>query len=67
MSVSFSVGVGLRLGCIMSPWLLSISMDPCMRQLKARVVNLVVKLKVRGREQCLVAGLFVSDSFRGRK
>ncbi len=33
---SFTVGVGVRQGCVMSPWLFSIFMDGCMREVKAK-------------------------------
>ena len=37
LSESFDVEVGVRQGCVMSPWLFNIFMDGCMREMKARV------------------------------
>ncbi len=34
---SFSIGMGVRQGCVMSPWLFNIYMDGSMREIKARV------------------------------
>ncbi len=33
-SESFNVEVGLRQGCVMSPWLFNIYMDGCIREMK---------------------------------
>ncbi len=33
-SESFAVEVGVRQGCVMSPWLINILMDECMREMK---------------------------------
>ncbi len=37
LSNSFGVRVGVRQGCVMSPWLFNIFMDGCMREMKAKV------------------------------
>ncbi len=37
LSDSFAIGVGVRQGCVMSPWLFNIFMDGCMREMKARL------------------------------
>ncbi len=37
LSESFSVEVGVRQGCIMSPWLFNIYMDGCIREVKVGV------------------------------
>ncbi len=34
MSESFDVEVGVRQGCVMSPWLFDIYMDGCIREMK---------------------------------
>ncbi len=36
---SFSVEVGVRQGCVMSPWLFNIYIDGCVREIKVRVDN----------------------------
>ncbi len=38
-SESFAVEVGVRQGCMMSPWMFNILMDGCMREMKCKVVN----------------------------
>ncbi len=43
---SFEVEVGVRQGCVMSPWLFNILMDECMREMKCKVVNAGVKLRL---------------------
>ncbi len=37
LSESFNVEVGVRQGCVMSPWLFNIHMDGCIREMKVRV------------------------------
>ncbi len=36
LSESFSVELGARQGCVMSPWLFNIYMDGCIREMKVR-------------------------------
>ncbi len=45
--MSFAVEVGVRQGCVMSPWF-NIFMDGCMREMKSRVVNTGAKLRLNG-------------------
>ncbi len=47
ISESFSVEVGVRHGCMMSPWLFNIYMDVCIREMKVGVWDLGARLKVR--------------------
>ncbi len=61
LSESFSVEVGVRQGCIMSPWLFNIYMDGCIRDMKVKVWDLGARLNVRGVQQPLVAGLYADD------
>ncbi len=62
MSESFSVEVGVRQGCIISPWLFNIYVDGCIREMKVRVWDLGARLNVRGVKQLLVVGLYVDDT-----
>ncbi len=38
--------VGVRQGCVMSPWLFNVFMDGCMRKMKCKVVIMVVMMVV---------------------
>ena len=60
--MSFNVEVGVRQGCVMSPWLFNIYMDGCIREMKVRVRDLGARLNVIGAEQPLVAGLYADDT-----
>ncbi len=65
LSESFTVEVGVRQGCVMSPWLFNIYMDVCireMREMKVRVRDLGARLNVRGVEQPSVVGLYADDT-----
>ncbi len=62
LSGSSGARVGVRKGCVMSPGQFIIHMGGCMREVKARVRNLGVRLEMKGREQSVVAGLFVDDT-----
>ncbi len=48
--MSFNVEVGVRQGCIMSPWLFNIYMDGRIREMKVGVWVLGARLNVRGVE-----------------
>ena len=39
MSEWFSVKVGLRQGCVMSPWLFNLFMDGVKKEFKASILN----------------------------
>ncbi len=62
LSVSFNVEVGVRQGCVMSPWLFNICIDGCIREMKAGVWDLCARLNVRGVEEAVVVGLLVDDT-----
>ncbi|KAK3893161.1 hypothetical protein Pcinc_003002 [Petrolisthes cinctipes] len=62
LSESFNISVGLRQGCVMSPWLFNIYMDGCMREVKAKVNGLGVKLRLNEANWSLVASLFADDT-----
>lgn len=52
----------MRQWCMMTLWLRDIYMDSCMREMKARVGYLGLRLVVRGEEQFLMASLFTDDT-----
>ncbi len=47
-SEHFEIKVGLRQGCVMSPWLFNIYMDGVMREVKGKVGEVGVKLYNEG-------------------
>ncbi len=47
-SESSVVEVGVRQGCVMSPWLFNIFMDECMREMRCKVLNTGAKLRLNG-------------------
>ncbi len=50
LSESFSVEVGVRQGCVMSPWLFNIYMDGCIKEIKVGEWDLGARLNVKGVE-----------------
>ncbi len=62
LSESFKVKVGVRQGCVMSPWLFNNYIDGCIREMKVRVRDLGARLNVRGVEQPLVVGLYAESN-----
>ncbi len=48
-SESFAVEMGVRQGCVMSPWLLNIFMDGCMREMNAKVGSVAAGLRFNGK------------------
>lgn len=62
LSESFNVEVDVRQGCVMSPWLFSLYMDGCIREMKVGVWDSGARQNVRGVEQPLAAGLYADDT-----
>ncbi len=54
--------MGVRQGCVMSPWLLNIHRDGYIREMRVGIWGLVASLNVRCVEQPVVAGLYVDDT-----
>ncbi len=57
LSNSFRVGVRVRQGCVMSPWLFNVFMDGCIREMKAKVGKLGARLKLNGVDWAVAACL----------
>ncbi len=61
-SESCAVEVGVRQGCVMSPWLYNIFMDGRMTEIKCKVVNASAKLRLNGEVWSVVICLFADDT-----
>ncbi len=61
-SEHFEIKVGLRQGCVMSPWLFNIYLDGVMREVKGKVGGVGVKLYSEGRKWVLNSILFADDT-----
>ncbi|WP_435362545.1 reverse transcriptase domain-containing protein, partial [Klebsiella pneumoniae] len=49
LSEFFSLNVGLKQGCVISPWLFNLYMDGVVKEIQGRAVNVGVTLKREGR------------------
>ena len=61
VSESFEVKMGLRQGCVMSPWLFNIFMDGVVREVYTRVNQAGVKMSVRGEREWVLSQLLFAD------
>ncbi len=61
-SEHFEIKVGLRQGCVMSPWLFIIYMDGVMKEVKGNVGEVGVRLYAKGRKWVLNSILFADDT-----
>ena len=61
VSESFEVKMGLRQGCVMSPWLLNIFMDGVVREVYTRVNEAGVKLSGEGERDWVLSQLLFAD------
>ncbi len=66
-SEHFEIKVGLRQGCVMSPWLLNIYMYDVMREMRGKVGEVGVRMYADGRKWVLNSVLFADDSAHCRK
>ncbi len=65
LSDSFATRVGVRQGCVMSPWLIKIFMDGCIREVKAKVGKIGTGMKLNGVGWSVTACLFVEEGHLG--
>ncbi len=56
------IWVGVRQGCVMSPWLCNIFMDRCLREMKAKAGKIGGRLNLNGVDWLMVACLFTDDT-----
>ena len=61
-SEHFEIKVGLRQGCVMSPWLFNIYMDGVMREMKGKVGEVGVRMYAEGRKWMPNSILFADDT-----
>merc|ERR1712001_819488 len=61
VSESFEVRVGLRQGCVMSPWLFNIYMDGVVTEVYSRVNGMGVKMRVHGESEWILSQLLFAD------
>ncbi len=66
-SENFEIKVGLRQGCVMSPWLFNIYVDGVMRKMEGKVGKVGVRMYDEGRKWVLNSILFADDSAHCRK
>ena len=61
MSESFEVTVGLRQGCVMSPWLFNVYMDGVVREVKMRMLGRGLGMRARDGQEWEVSQLLFAD------
>ena len=60
---SFEIKIGVRQGCVMSPWLFNIYMDGVVREMKAKIRQRKgAKIQWVGKRWWMVASLFADDT-----
>ena len=62
LSESFGIRVGVRQGCVMSPWLFNVYMDGVIREMKAKVGKVGAKMELEGENWWMVTSLFADDT-----
>ncbi|MCP3679958.1 MAG: hypothetical protein GY782_06675, partial [Gammaproteobacteria bacterium] len=58
----FDLNVGLKQGCVMSPWLFNIYMDGVMKEIQGRAVDAGVSMMREGSEWKIPVLLFADDT-----
>ncbi len=66
-SESFTVEVGVRQRCVMSPWLFNIFIDGCKREMKDIARNRGAKLRLNRKDWSVVICLLSDGSVAGKK
>ena len=61
VSESFEVRIGLRQGCVMSPWLFNVYMDGVVREVYSRVTGKGVRMRVDGESDWMLSQLLFAD------
>merc|ERR1712121_55348 len=61
ISESFEVKIGLRQGCVMSPWLFNLFMDGVVREVYTRVNQAGVRLSEEGEREWVLSQLLFAD------
>ena len=61
VSESFEVRIGLRQGCVMSPWLFNVYMDGVVREVYSRVNGKGVRMRVDGESDWMLSQLLFAD------
>ncbi len=61
-SEQFEIKVGLRQGCVMSPWLFKNYVDGVMREMKGKVGEVGVKMYAKGRKWMLNSIVFADGT-----
>ncbi len=61
-SEPFEIKVGLRQGCVMSPWLFNIYMDGVMREIQGKAGEAGVRMYAEGRKWVRNSILFANDT-----
>ena len=61
VSESFEVKMGLRQGCVMSPWLFNMYMDGVVREVYSRVDGMGVKMRGEGDREWMLSQLLFAD------
>ncbi len=62
MGECFKIKAGLRQRCVMSPWLFNIFMDGVIREIKAKIVNIGIEMRIDNAKWKISTKLFADDT-----